>query len=86
MTNRIQRAFFIALLHLSEHLVRDLFRNRRPDFDDLVVAFAVGEDGPVEDIAVARSRPTSLASFTSIFLLSGMTMSSMPIDSPDLVA
>src|SRR5581483_4474693 len=45
--NRIDRAFLVALLHLPEHLFRDLFRNRRPDFDDLVVAFAVG-DGAVQ--------------------------------------
>src|SRR5579864_499473 len=45
--NRVDRAFLVALLHLSEHLVCDLFSNRRPDFDDLVVALAVG-DGAVQ--------------------------------------
>ncbi len=41
------RPFLVALLHLAEHLVGNLFRDGRPDFDDLVVAFAVG-DGAVQ--------------------------------------
>ena len=41
--NRIERAFLVALLHLTEHLVSNLFSNRRPDFDDLVVSLAVGD-------------------------------------------
>ena len=45
--NRINEAFLVAPLHLAKHLVGNFFRDRRPDFDDLVVAFAVG-DGAVE--------------------------------------
>src|SRR5579862_394801 len=41
--NRIEVAFFVAALHFAEHLVGHFFRDRRPDFDDLVVAFAVGD-------------------------------------------
>src|SRR5215470_17021948 len=40
--NRVDIAFLVLFLHLAEHLVRDLFGNRRPDFDDLVVALAIG--------------------------------------------
>ena len=45
--NRVHLAFFVAALHFAEHLVSNFFRNRRPDFDDLVVALAVG-DGAVQ--------------------------------------
>ena len=45
--NGIDVADFVVLLHGGEHLVRDFFRDGRPDFDDLVVAFAVG-DGAVQ--------------------------------------
>ena len=45
--NRIDVAFLVALLHLAEHFVGNFFRDRRPDFDDLVVALAVG-DGAVQ--------------------------------------
>src|SRR5579862_2006493 len=45
--NRVHLAFFVAALHFSEHLVGNFFRNSRPDFDDLVVALAVG-DGAVQ--------------------------------------
>src|SRR5258708_21822835 len=45
--NRVELAFFVAPLHLAEHFIGNFFRDRRPDFDDLVVAFAVG-DGPVQ--------------------------------------
>src|SRR5581483_10104504 len=45
--NRIDLALLVALLHLTEHLVGNLFGNGRPDFDDLVVAFTVG-NGAVE--------------------------------------
>src|SRR5581483_1038753 len=45
--NRVDGALFVLLLHLAEHFVRDLFGNRRPDFDHLVVALAVS-DGAVE--------------------------------------
>ncbi len=34
---------FSARLHFREHHVRNLFRHVRPDGDDLVVAFAVGD-------------------------------------------
>ena len=34
---------FSARLHFAEHHVGDLFRNVRPDGDDLVVALAVGD-------------------------------------------
>src|SRR6185312_31174 len=44
--NGIDCAFLVVFLHVAEHFVCDLFGNRRPDFDDLVVAFAVG-DGAV---------------------------------------
>ena len=45
--NRIEFAFLVAALHLTEHFVGDFFRDGRPDFDDLVVALAVG-DGAVQ--------------------------------------
>src|ERR1051326_8106780 len=45
--NRIEFAFLIAALHFTEHFVSNFFGNRRPDFDDLVVALAVG-DGAVQ--------------------------------------
>ena len=45
--NRIDVAFFVAALHFAEHFVGNFFRDRRPDFDDLVVALAVG-DGAVQ--------------------------------------
>src|SRR3981189_1529439 len=41
--NRVEFAFFIPLLHLAKHFIGNFFRNGRPDFDDLVVAFAVGD-------------------------------------------
>src|SRR5262249_10337872 len=41
--NRVHLAFFVAALHFGEHLVGYLFGNARPDFDDLVVALAVGD-------------------------------------------
>ena len=45
--NRIEVAFLVPPLHLAEHLVGHSFGDPRPDFDDLVVAFAVG-DGSVQ--------------------------------------
>src|SRR6185312_14426615 len=45
--NRVDDAFFILPLHLTEHFVGHFFRDARPDFDDLVVTFAVG-DGAVQ--------------------------------------
>ena len=41
--NRIEFAFFVASLHLAEHFIGNFFGDGRPDFDDLVVAFAVGD-------------------------------------------
>src|SRR6185369_14041100 len=38
---------FVMTLHGAEHLVGHLFSNGRPDFDDLVVALAIG-DGTVQ--------------------------------------
>ena len=62
--NRIELAGLVFLLHGFEHLVCHLFGNARPDFDDLVVTFAVG-DGAVQSTAAARrwrpSRPPSPA-------------------------
>ena len=41
--NRIEfKSAFILLRHLAEHFIRNFFRDIRPDIDDLVVAFAVG--------------------------------------------
>src|ERR1039458_630106 len=41
--NRIEvTAGAVVLFHGGEHLVRDFFSHAGPDFDDLVVAFAVG--------------------------------------------
>src|SRR5208282_4712409 len=45
--NRVDETFFVALLHLAEHFVRDFLGNAGPDFNDLVVTLAVG-DGAVE--------------------------------------
>src|ERR1022692_4956799 len=45
--NRIEFARLVAPLHFTEHFVGHFFRDRRPDFDDFVVAFAVG-DGSVQ--------------------------------------
>jgi hypothetical protein len=45
--NRIDDAGLVALLHVAEHLVGHLFGDARPDFDDLVVALALG-DGAVQ--------------------------------------
>src|SRR5208283_2111821 len=41
--NRVEFALFVPSLHLVEHFIGYFFRNGRPDFDDLVVAFAVGD-------------------------------------------
>src|ERR1700675_1638353 len=41
--NRVEFAFFIPCLHLAKHFIGNFFRNGRPDFDDLVVAFPVGD-------------------------------------------
>ena len=52
--NRIEvTAGAVVLFHGAEHLVRNLFRNARPDFDDLVVALAVS-DGAVLILAFDR--------------------------------
>ena len=45
--NRVDETFLVALLHLAEHFVGNFFGNAGPDFNDLVVTFAVG-DGAVE--------------------------------------
>ena len=45
--NRIDETFLVALLHLAEHFVRNSLGDAGPDFNDLVIAFAVG-DGAVE--------------------------------------
>ena len=45
--NRIEFAFLVATLHFAEHLVGHFLRDRRPDFDDFVVALAVG-DGAIQ--------------------------------------
>ena len=52
--NRIDDAFFIALLHLAEHFVSNSFGDSRPDFDDLVIALAVG-DGSVQILLLDRN-------------------------------
>jgi len=36
--NRIEFAFLVAPLHFTEHFVGHFLRDRRPDFDDLVVS------------------------------------------------
>ena len=82
--NRIELAFLVALLHLAKHFIGDFFRDGRPDFDDLVVAFAVG-DGAVQ-ILLLHGDHQFVGVFTRAFLLSGMTMSSMPIERPERVA
>ncbi len=41
--NRIEFTFLVAPLHLAEHFVGNFLRDGRPDFDDLVVAFPVGD-------------------------------------------
>src|ERR1019366_6108022 len=53
--NGIDVADFVVLLHGGEHLVRDFFGNRRPDFDNLVVAVAVG-DGAVQILLLHSDR------------------------------
>ena len=45
--NRVDVAFLVALLHLAEHFIGDFFRDGRPDFNDLVIALAVG-DGAIQ--------------------------------------
>jgi hypothetical protein len=78
--NRIDETFFVPLLHLAEHFVGNFFRDRRPDFDDLVVAFAVG-DGAVQILLLHRD-DLLVGVLHQRFLLSGMTMSSMPMERP----
>ena len=52
--NRIEvAAGAVVLFHGAEHFIGNLFGNARPDFDDLVVAFAVG-DGAVLILAFDR--------------------------------
>ena len=41
--DRIDRASLVLLLEYVEHLVGNFFRNARPDFDDLVIALAIGD-------------------------------------------
>src|ERR1022692_409888 len=53
--NGIDVADFVVLLHGGEHLVRNFFRDSRPDFDDFVVALAVG-DGAVQILLLHRDR------------------------------
>src|ERR1019366_2379448 len=53
--NGIDVADFVVLLHSGEHLVRHFFRDGRPDFDDFVVAFAVG-DGAVQILLLHGDR------------------------------
>ncbi len=51
--NRVDIAFLVALLHLAEHFIRNFFGDSRPDFDDLVIALAVG-DGAVQILLLDR--------------------------------
>src|SRR5664280_784192 len=53
--NGIDVADFVVLLHGGEHLVGNFFRDGRPDFDDFVVALAVG-DGAVQILLLHRDR------------------------------
>ena len=62
-------AFFVALLHLAEHFIGNFFRDGRPDFDDLVVALAVG-DRAVQ-ILLLDVDDLLFGVVTRIFLLSG---------------
>ncbi len=84
--NRIEvAAGAVVLFHGREHFVGNLLRNLGPDFDDLVVALAVG-DGAVLILAfdvhhflfgvAAPGRPSR----------AGTTMSSMPMEMPARVA
>src|SRR5258708_24757604 len=45
--NRVELAFLVPPLHLAEHFIGNFFPDRRPDFNDLVVALAIG-DGAVQ--------------------------------------
>ena len=83
--NRIEvAAGAVVLFHGLEHFVGDSFGDLRPDFDDLVVALALG------DGAFLILLPTSMTAFsasrTSLAFSPGTTMSSMPMEMPARVA
>ena len=80
----VQLLAALVVLERPEHDVRDLVAGVGPDVDDLVVAFAVGDDAlailllDLVDLLVAFS--------SSGLSPSGMIMSAMPMEMPALVA
>ena len=40
--NWVDDAFLVVLLHVTKHFISNLFCDRRPDFDDLVIALTIG--------------------------------------------
>ena len=82
--NRVHFAGLVLLLHVAEHFVGNLFGDRRPDFDDLVVALAVG-DGAVQVLLLhVDGLLFGVATRASLALRDDHVVD--PIDIPALVA